>query len=385
MADHVISSLRAGHYEEQPEGFRAFLPADLPPDPPVVWSESLSTRLEDASLALGRLDGIIQTLPNPDRFVMMYVRREAVLSSQIEGTQSSLLDLLAAEARISMPDTPQDVSEVLNYVRSLNHGLGALDSREISVPLLRELHGILLRETRGSELSPGKLRDQQVWIGARHTPIAQASFVPPPARAVARSLDSLVEYINLSKDLPVLIWIGLVHVQFETIHPFFDGNGRLGRLLITLLLQREGKLKHPVLYLSHYFKRRRPEYYAHLQDVRDTGSWENWLAFHLDGIADVARRAVRDAQAILELREEHRETMARELAHQSGIGYVLLDNLFERPVVTIRDVMRMLEVSYDVSRRLILKVASLGILVEIGGRKRNKAWLYRDYFNLISV
>lgn len=162
MADHVISSLRAGHHDEQPEGFRAFLPADLPPDPPVVWSESLSTRLEEASLALGRLDGIIQTLPNPDRFAMMYVRREAVLSSQIEGTQSSLLDLLAAEARISMPDTPQDVPEVLNYVRALNHGLGALDSREISVLLLRELHGILLRETRGSELLPGELRDQQV-------------------------------------------------------------------------------------------------------------------------------------------------------------------------------------------------------------------------------
>ena len=385
MVNHSTPSLRAGRYEEQPEGFRAFLPTDLPPDPPVVLSEDLSIRLEQASHALGRLDGIIQTLPNPDRFVMMYVRREAVLSSQIEGTQSSLLDLLAAEARISIPDTPQDVSEVLNYVRALNHGLRALGDQEISVPLLCELHGILLRETRGSELSPGKLRNQQVWIGPRHTPIEHALFVPPPAHAVARSMGSLVEYINSPKDLPTLVWIGLVHVQFETIHPFLDGNGRLGRLLITLLLQREGKLQHPVLYLSHYFKRRRPEYYAHLQDVRDTGSWESWLVFHLDGIADVADKAIRDARAILELQETDRLTIARELAHQSGIGYRLLDNLFERPVVTVRDVMEMLEVSYDVSRRLILKMASLGILDELGDRKRNKAWLYRDYFNLISV
>ena len=385
MVNHWTPSLRAGRYEEQPEGFRAFLPADLPPDPPVVLSEDLSIRLEQASHALGRLDGIIQTLPNPARFVMMYVRREAVLSSQIEGTQSSLLDLLAAEARISIPDTPQDVSEVLNYVRALNRGLKALGDQAISVPLLCKLHGILLHETRGSELSPGKLRNQQVWIGARHTPIERALFVPPPANAVACSMDSLVEYINSPKDLPTLVWIGLVHVQFETIHPFLDGNGRLGRLLITLLLQQEGKLQHPVLYLSHYFKRRRPEYYAHLQDVRDTGSWESWLAFHLDGIADVADKAIRDARAILELRETDRLTIARELSHQSGIGYRLLDNLFERPVVTVRAVMGMLEVSYDVSRRLILRMASLGILDEIGDRKRNKAWLYRRYFNLISV
>ena len=377
--------MRAGRYEKQPGGFRAFLPANLPPDPPVAWSNALSTRLEAASHALGHLDGIIQFLPNPERLAAMHVRREAVLSSQIEGVQSSLLDLLATEARVSLPDTPQDVSEVLNYVRALNHGLKALGDQEISVSLLCTLHGILLRETRGAELSPGKLRNQQVWIGSRHTPIERALFVPPPAHAVARSMNRLVEYVNAPKDLPTLVWIGLVHVQFETIHPFLDGNGRLGRLLITLLLQREGKLKHPVLYLSHYFKRRRPEYYAHLQDVRDTGSWESWLTFHLDGIADVADKAIRDARAILELRETDRLTIARELSHQSGIGYRLLDNLFERPVVTVRDVMGMLDVSYDVSRRLILRMASLGILDAIGDRKRNKAWLYRRYFNLISV
>ena len=258
--------MRAGRYEKQPGGFRAFLPANLPPDPPVAWSNTLSTRLEAASHALGRLDGIIQFLPNPERLAAMHVRREAVLSSQIEGVQSSLLDLLAAEARISIPDTPQDVSEVLNYVRALNHGLKALGDQAISVPLLCKLHGILLRETRGAELPPGELRNRQVWIGSRHTPIERALFVPPPAHAVARSMNRLVEYVNAPKDLPTLVWIGLVHVQFETIHPFLDGNGRLGRLLITLLLQREGKLKHPVLYLSHYFKRRRPEYYAHLGD-----------------------------------------------------------------------------------------------------------------------
>lgn len=385
MTDHPTLSLRAGQYEEQPEGFQAFLPADLPPDPPVVMSEGLSVLLEAASHALGSLDGIIQTLPNPDRFVMMYVRREAVLSSQIEGTQSSLLDLLAAEARISIPDMPQDVSEVLNYVRALNYGLAALVDQEISVSLLCELHGILLHDVRGSELSPGKLRDQQVWIGARHTPIERAMFIPPPAREVARSMGNLMEYINSPKDLPVLIWIGLVHVQFETIHPFYDGNGRLGRLLITLLLQKEGRLKHPVLYLSHYFKRRKQEYYFHLQDVRDKGSWEHWLAFYLDGIVDVSDKALRDARAILDLRERHRQTIAHELTRQAGHGYVLLDCLFERPVVTVREVMKMLQVSYDISRRLILKMASLGILVEFGDRKRNKAWLYRDYLAIISV
>ncbi|MGH8569207.1 MAG: Fic family protein, partial [Gammaproteobacteria bacterium] len=273
---------RAGTYQKQPTGYRAFIPAPLPPDPPIQLEGGLQARLSMANLALGRLDGSIQTLPNPDLFVFMYVRKEAVLSSQIEGTQSSLQDLLAAEARLLSPEVPEDVDEVINYVRAMNHGLARLAELPVSVRLIREIHEHLLRGVRGTRLTPGELRRSQNWIGRGGCALNEATFVPPPPEVIPQALVDLERFLHAHDDLPLLVKIGLAHVQFETIHPFLDGNGRVGRLLITFLLCEKGVLLNPVLYLSHYFKRHRETYYALLQKTRDEGAWEEWLAFFLD-------------------------------------------------------------------------------------------------------
>ncbi len=259
---------RAGRYLAQPTGYRAFHPAALPPQPPVRLTGDLQPLLSAADRALGRLDGSIQTLPNPDLFVFMYVRKEAVLSSQIEGTQSSLQDLLAAEAHILAPDRPRDVDEVVNYVAAMNHGLDRLGEFPVSIRLIREIHERLLRGVRGARLTPGELRRSQNWIGPAGCTLNEASFVPPPPHEVPAALGALETFLHSDSDLPPLVQIGLAHAQFETIHPFLDGNGRVGRLLITFLLcQREILLK-PVLYLSHFFKQHRTEYYERLQSVR---------------------------------------------------------------------------------------------------------------------
>jgi Fic family protein len=231
-------------------------------------------------------------------FVYMYVRKEAVLSSQIEGTQSSLQDLLSAEAKILSPETPQDVSEVINYVNAMNHGLERLAALPVSVRLIREIHEKLLAGVRGSHLTPGDLRTSQNWIGPGGCTLTEASFVPPPPGEVPEALAALERFIHGDSDLPLLVKIGLAHAQFETIHPFLDGNGRVGRLLITFLLCEQKVLLKPVLYLSHYFKRYRIQYYEHLQAVRDRGAWEEWLAFFVRGVTEVSREATETARRI---------------------------------------------------------------------------------------
>ncbi|HEU0278076.1 MAG TPA: Fic family protein [Rhodanobacteraceae bacterium] len=246
--------------------------------------------LSAADRALGRLDGSVLTLPNPDLFVFMCVRKEAVLSSQIEGTQSSLQDPLAAEAKLFDRDLPQDVDEVLNYVRAMHHGLERLPTLPVSVRLIREIHTELMRGVRGGRLLPGELRTSQNWIGPGGCTLMTATHVPPP-----------------------LVKIAMAHAQFETIHPFLDGNGRTGRLLITFLLTERSVLHKPVLYLSHYLKRHRQEYDERLQAIRDQGAWEEWLAFFLRGIAEVSDEAVTMARRILELREKHRTAITETL------------------------------------------------------------------------
>ena len=258
---------RAGIYRQQTGGFKAFIPSAMPPNPPIRIEGRLQALLSQADLALGRLAGSIETLPNPDLFVFMYVRKEAVLSSQIEGTQSSLQDLLSAEAKLFTPDRPHDVNEVLNYVAAMNHGLARLDSFPVSVRLIREIHAKLLSGVRGSFLTPGELRTTQNWIGPGGCTLNEAIFVPPPPFEVPNALGDLERFLHAVDDLPLLIKIGLSHAQFETIHPFLDGNGRIGRLLITFLLCEKKVLLKPVLYLSYYFKRHRHLYYDHLQAV----------------------------------------------------------------------------------------------------------------------
>jgi Fic family protein len=326
---------RAGRYVRQPAGYRAFIPAPLPPEPPVDLGEPLRTLLSQADYALGRLDGAVLTLPNPDLFVFMYVRKEAVLSSQIEGTQSSLQNLLAAEARLYDPGAPSDVSEVVNYVRAMNHGLARLAELPVSVRLVREIHAELMRGVRGGQLTPGELRTSQNWIGPAGCTLREATFVPPPAHEVPPALGDLERFLHSESSLPVLVQVGLAHAQFETIHPFLDGNGRIGRLLITFLLVERRLLAKPVLYLSHYFKRYRAEYYERLQAVRDAGDWEGWLAFFLRGVTEVAAEAAATAAAILRMREDYRARITDRLGRAAGNGHRVMDKLFDHPIVTV--------------------------------------------------
>ena len=373
---------RAGRYVAQARGYRAFIPKPLPPNPPINLQGKMQILLSQADHALGRLDGSIQTLPHPDLFVAMYVRKEAVLSSQIEGTQSSLHDVLAAEARIFSPDRPRDVDEVINYVRAMNHGLKCLeDGRPISICLLREIHKELLTGTRGQDRTPGELRLLQNWIGPPG-PLSDAIFVPPPPHEVPNALNELECFLQEDTSLPLLIRVGLVHAQFETIHPFRDGNGRLGRLLITLMLCDQKALIRPVLYLSYFFKLYRQEYYDHLQYVRDQGDWESWLTFFLTGVFWVSQQATHTAQRILTMRENHRQIITDQLGRTAANGHRVLEHLYQKPFISVAEVQGLLESTYPVANNIVTKLIEHGILQEITGRKRNRRFEYTDYVNL---
>jgi Fic family protein len=384
--DHTDASRthqhRSGLYIRQPEGYQAFFPAPLPPSPPVQVADELQRLLSEADRALGRLDGSVQTLPNPDLFVYMYVRKEAVLSSQIEGTQSSLQDLLAAEAHLLGEGRRRDVDEVVNYVRAMNYGLSRLAELPVSVRLIREIHAELLRGVRGSRLEPGELRRSQNWIGPGGCTLAEATFVPPPPQEVPNALGALETFIHAHDDLPLLVKIGLAHAQFETIHPFLDGNGRIGRLLITFLLCERAVLRKPVLYLSHYFKRHRQEYYDRLQAVRDAGDFESWLAFFLRGVAHVSVEAANTARRILELREQHRRAITEHLGRAAGNGHRVLERLYEQPIVSVTDVRQMLGTTFAGANQIVQRLVDLKILAEMTGRSRHRRFRYDAYVRL---
>jgi Fic family protein len=376
-------SVRAGRYVRQPSGYRAFMPAPLPPHPPIPLTGPIQRLLSDADLALGRLDGSIQILPNPDWFVYMYVRKEAVLSSQIEGTQSSLQDLLAAEARIYAPERPSDVAEVVNYVAAMNHGLERLKELPVSVRLIREIHERLLRGVRGANLTPGDLRTSQNWIGPAGCTLNTATFVPPPPHEVATALGHLERFLHDEDiDLPLLIRIGLAHAQFETIHPFLDGNGRTGRLLITFLLCENGVLRKPVLYLSHFFKKHRQRYYDLLQGTRDAGDWEAWISFFLEGVREVSNEAAETARRVLALREQHRTEIANHLGRAAGNGHRVLEYLYQKPIVSVNDIRDLIGTTYPAANNLVDRMVQIGVLFEITGQMRNRQFLYRPYVDL---
>lgn len=360
------------------------MPEPLPPDPQVRIDGELQSLLSRADRALGRLDGSIQTLPNVDLFVAMYVRKEAVLSSQIEGTQSSLQDVLAAEAQVLSPDAPKDVDEVFNYVGAMNYGLDRLGSLPVSIRLIKEIHERLLQGVRGQHLTPGEPRRSQNWIGPAGCTLAEATYVPPPPHEMMRVLGELEQFLHSQSSLPLLIQIGLAHSQFETIHPFLDGNGRVGRLLITFLLCEKEVLQKPVLYLSYYFKRHRQEYYDLLQAVRDKGEWEPWLAFFLRGVAEVSRQATETARRILALRETHREVITAELGRAAGNGHRVLEHLYQLPIITVIAVQKLTNTSYPAANNLIKNFVKAGLLVEMTGNKRNRRFIYHEYLNLFS-
>lgn len=374
----VIS--RAGRYVKQDAGYRAFIPAPLPPDPPVNVDQGMVALLSRVDLGIGRLDGVAQTLPNPDLFVAMYVRREAVYSSQIEGTQSTLDDVLAFELDPRGLELPKDVEEVVNYVRAMNYGLDRLSSLPLSLRLIREIHAQLLTGVRGSDRYQGEFRTTQNWIGPANASLLEATFVPPPPHEMKAALHSFEAFLHNRGEMPVLIHTGLAHAQFETIHPFLDGNGRVGRLLITFLLVHANVLHRPLLYLSHFLKKHQAQYYDRLMAVREDGDWEGWIKFLLRGVAETAEEATNTALAILSLRQYH-----RDLVQEKGLGLNglrLLDLVFERPLVNVNLVKRMLDVTFVTANKLIGQLESLELLEEITGARRNRIFRYSPFLNL---
>ncbi len=380
----MTTQLRAGRYVKQPNHYSAFMPEPLPPVPPIDIDGAMQTMLSKADRALGRLDGSIQTLPDPDMFVFMYVRKEAVLSSQIEGTQSSLNDLLEAEAAIHDADRPSDVSEVLNYVRAMNYGLQRLAELPISVRLIREIHERLMHGVRGNHANPGELRTSQNWIGPGGSTLNDAIFVPPPPHEVGRLLSDLEKFVHAESDIPALIKIGLIHAQFETIHPFLDGNGRVGRLLIAFYLCQKEILLKPVLYLSHWFKLHRARYYELLQNIRHKGEWEEWIKFFLEGVASVSLEATETARKIVALREDHRRIITDRFGRSAGNGLKILEGLYTNPYINTSIVRQRLRISFPPAIDLLQRFVDANILTEITGRERYRMYQYFPYVRLFS-
>ncbi len=374
---------RAGSYINQIGGYKAFVPKPLPPDPPIQLDNEMLQLLSQADRELGRLDGTSEILPNVDLFVAMYVNKEAVLSSQIEGTQASLIDVLAFEADAAIPENPQDIEEVINYINALHYGLQRLSTLPLSLRLIREIHSLLLKGVRGANRQPGDSRTSQNWIGHLGGTIRTASFVPPSPMDMNRSLDNLETFIHTEKTMPILLKVGLVHAQFETIHPFLDGNGRMGRLLITFILCCEGILQKPLLYLSHFFKLNRSEYYELLQEIRDKGDWEAWLKFFLQGVIEVAQEATITARKIVQLREKHRNIIATHLSRWDG-AYQLLEYLYQRPVITVNGAVKITGLSYASANRLIAKFQDHDLLKKMDEYHRNRRFLYSDYLAMFS-
>ena len=375
---------RAGRYEHQPGGYRAFIPKRLPPDPPLDVDADMWRLLSQADRALGRLDGWTEILANPDLFVSMYIRKEAVLSSQIEGTQASMMDVVEFEAGALRPGRPEDVVEVVNYVAAMKHGLERLGQIPLCLRLIREMHEKLLTGVRGNKRSPGEFRKVQNRVGPPGTPLREASYVPPPVPQMHRALSDLEKFLYNPAPMPVLLQVGLVHAQFEMIHPFVDGNGRIGRLLTTFLLSEKGVLKRPLLYLSYYLNRNRTEYYERLQGVSGHGDWEGWLKFFLRGVGQVAEEATATARRVVTMREAHRELIAKKTRRSSAKALELLDQLYLRPVASVNAIGQMTGLSFVSANDLARRLCDSGLLREITGRSRNRRFSYAPYLALFA-
>ena len=347
---------RAGRFIKQPSGYLAFIPATLPPDPPLNFDSELIRLLAEANRELGRLDGAAEYYQS-DLFVAMYVKKEAVLSSQIEGTQASLVDVLEFGAEENLATIPEDVGEVINYVKAMNYGLQRLDDLPLSLRLIREIHAVLLKNTRGSQRNPGEFRKTQNWIGPPGCNLKTATFVPPPVPEMLKAMGDLELFMHRETELPILIKAGLTHCQFETIHPFLDGNGRIGRLLITFMLCQKGALNRPLLYLSYYFKKYRSDYYDWLMKVRNTGDWEGWLKFFLKGVIDVSKQAIDTARRIIDLQASHEALVIREANTPNALKLLAL--LYLRPVLSITQVKDELGISYPTASNLVNQFVEL--------------------------
>ena len=376
--------MRAGQYLKQATGYKAFDPKPLPPDPPLKIDVKLSRLLSQADLALGRLDGISTLLPNPDLLVSMYVRQEAVLSSQIDGTQITLEDLVQLAIDSKDQDFPQDIQQVVNYVSAMNYGLERLKTLPLTLRLIRETHAKLVAGVPGSDSTLGEFRTSQNWIGPVGCTLSNATFVPPPVQEMHAALNSLERFLY-DDSLPFLIQCGLAHAQFETIHPFLDANGKVGRLLITFLLYQKQALERPFLYLSRYMKLHRTEDYDRLMAIRNDGDWEGWLKFFVRGVHETSREATKTARNILRLREDHRRLISENKKDKllSARYYsVFLEYLFEQPIVTVRMAERCLNCSFLTASKVVRRFVKWGLLHEMTGFERNRRYRYAPYLAL---
>ena len=372
---YIKSSLVPG------EPYKSYIPVDLPFEPAIDMTD-ISLILEKANNALGRLDGMSMALPDPSLFIYMYVRKEAVLSSQIEGTQSSLSDLLLFENE-EAPGVPMDdVAEVSCYVSALNYGLNRLKELPLSLRLIREIHSKLMENARGGNKQPGQFRSSQNWIGGSRP--GNAKFVPPSPENLMPCLDNFEKFLHdETLQLPTLIKVAIAHVQFETIHPFLDGNGRLGRLLITFILCNDGLLKEPLLYLSLYLKANRQLYYDYLQSVRETGDWEAWIKFFLTGVAETANQAAQTAQSIIGLFDNDRKKI--ESAGKSTAGILMIHNYLQRhPISNTSKIRERCNVSLPTVLRSMVVLEELNIVKEITGKGRHKIFVYKEYLDILS-
>ena len=360
----------AGRILRAPQGYDAFVPNPLPPD--LAWTPSIVSLLSRADRALGELSGIGRALPNPHLLILPFARREAVLSSRIEGTQASLSDLYAYEAAPRAEETG-DVLEVFNYVRALEHGLARLNELPVSLRLIREIHERLMRGVRGEHSTPGEFRRSQNWIGSPGCLLNDATYVPPPVEEMRACLDALEHFLHSEHDIPPLVQLALVHHQFEAIHPFLDGNGRVGRLIIVMLLCLWDLLPQPLLYLSAYFEANRQTYYELLLSVSQRGTWKEWVLFFLEGVESQARDAVRRSYRLQDLRREYRTRF--QATHSSARLLQVVDLLFESPILTVNQVKETIEVSFPSANRYIAQLEEAGIVDEITGQLRNR--LYR--------
>ena len=373
---------RSGIYVEQPAGYKAFIPAALPPSPPIKLAGNLQNLLSRADMSLARLDGTGYILPNVDLFIAMYVRKEALLSSQIEGTQASLENLFEFESG-ETPENINDVEEVVNYVKALNYGMERLESLPMSLRLIRGIHGVLMHGVRGGRKMPGEFRKSQNWIGPANCTLQDASFVPPPPNEADKAMGELEKYMHTKSGMPVLIDCALIHYEFETIHPFLDGNGRLGRLLITFHLYWKGVLHRPLLYLSFFFKKHRQEYYDRLGMVRDKGDYEQWLTFFLKGVIETTDSAIETSKKILELQTSHRQLLWHKKV-SSPLAVGILEKLYYKPYVSVNDVARDFDISFQAASNLVSQLEGIGILKEITGRKRDRRYIYAEYVRILS-
>ena len=372
MDTPLFNKRPTGKLELDATGYLAFVPNPLPPK--LEWDDSLVSELSKADIALGTLSGLGETLPNPHLLIYPFIRKEAVLSSRIEGTQSSLSDLLLFEA--TQVEKRGDVREVQNYVHAMEYGLKRLNELPLSLRFIRELHGVLMEGVRGEHATPGEFRRSQNWIGSPGATLEDATYVPHPVPEMMECLNQLEEFLHAETRLPPLVEAALVHYQFEAIHPFLDGNGRIGRLLAALLLCQRNVLSKPLLYLSAFFERHRQEYYELLLNVSSNGEWRAWEEFFLRAVAEQSGDAVSRSRRLQELLRGYMQ-VARE-KHLPPTAVQLVDLVLMKPVLSARTAQDFLKVTYPGAQKAIKALVEAGILTEITGRKRDKAYAAND-------